>query len=72
MHLRRHAVRLEDTPLAGRARELNLRAVELAREAVEERALVAGSLGPTGLLFEPFGPLGHEAAVEAYASRRRR
>jgi methionine synthase I (cobalamin-dependent) len=63
------ALRLEDSPLAGRARELNLRAAELARAAVEGRALVAGSLGPTGRLFEPFGPLSHEAAVETYAEQ---
>jgi methionine synthase I (cobalamin-dependent) len=60
------SVRLEDSPLAGRAQELNLRAVELAREAAGERVLVAGSLGPTGKLFEPYGPLDHETAVAAY------
>ena len=63
------AIRLQDTPLAGRARTLNLRAAELARTAVEGRALVAGSLGPTGQLFEPLGPLRSEAAVEAYAEQ---
>ncbi len=60
------SVRLEDSSLAGRARELNLRAVELAREAVEGQALVAGSLGPTGRLFEPYGPLTEETAVATY------
>jgi 5-methyltetrahydrofolate--homocysteine methyltransferase len=63
------ALRLEDSPLAGRAREVNLRAAELARAAVDGRALVAGSLGPTGQLFEPFGPLSHETAVETYAEQ---
>lgn len=51
------AVRLEDGPLAGRARELNVRAAQLAREAVGDDILVAGSTGPTGQLAEPFGPL---------------
>ncbi|HUJ92889.1 MAG TPA: homocysteine S-methyltransferase family protein, partial [Gaiellaceae bacterium] len=41
-------IRLADGPLAGRAREVNVRAAELAREAVGETLLVAGSLGPTG------------------------
>ena len=63
------AIRLQDTPLAGRGRTLNLRAAELARTAVEGRALVAGSLGPTGQLFEPLGPLRSEATVEAYAEQ---
>lgn len=63
------SLRLEDSALAGRAREVNVRAAELAREAVDGKALVAGSLGPTGQLFEPFGPLGHDAAVRAYAEQ---
>jgi 5-methyltetrahydrofolate--homocysteine methyltransferase len=52
------SLRLADGPLAGRARDVNIRAAELAREAAAGRALVAGSLGPTGQLCEPLGPLG--------------
>jgi 5-methyltetrahydrofolate--homocysteine methyltransferase len=63
------SIRLADGPLAGRAREVNLRAVELAREAAGGRALVAGSLGPTGQLCEPLGPLGLEDASAAYAEQ---
>jgi 5-methyltetrahydrofolate--homocysteine methyltransferase len=59
-------VRLEDGPLAGRARDLSARAVEIARAAVGDEVLVAGSLGPTGQLVEPFGPLTEEAAVSAF------
>jgi methionine synthase I (cobalamin-dependent) len=62
-------VRLEDGPLAGRARELNLRAVALAREAVGDDVFVAGSIGPSGQLVEPLGPLGHEAAVAAFTEQ---
>jgi 5-methyltetrahydrofolate--homocysteine methyltransferase len=65
------SLRLADGPLAGRAREVNIRAAELAREAVGEKRLVAGSLGPTGQLVEPYGPLAHDAAVEAYAEQAR-
>ena len=64
-------IRLADGPLAGRAREVNVRAAELAREAVGETLLVAGSLGPTGKLVEPYGDLTHEAAVDAYAEQAR-
>ena len=65
------ALRLADGPLAGRAREVNLCAAELAREAVGDERLVAGSLGPSGQLVEPYGLLTREAAVEAYAEQAR-
>jgi methionine synthase I (cobalamin-dependent) len=65
------SIRLEDGPLAGRARELNARAAELAREAVGDDVLVAGSIGPTGQLVEPFGPLGRELALEAFSEQAR-
>ena len=65
------SLRLADGPLAGRMREVNGRAAELAREAVGGERLVAGSLGPTGQLVEPYGPLTHDAAVEAYAEQAR-
>ena len=63
------APRLADGPLAGRAIELNVRAAELAREAVGAERLVAGSLGPTGQLVEPYGLLTRETCVEAYAEQ---
>ena len=65
------APRLADGPLAGRATEVNARAVELAREAVGDDRLVAGSLGPTGQLVEPYGLLTRETAVDAYAEQAR-
>ena len=64
-------IRLQDGPLAGRARELNARAAELAREAVGDDVLVAGSIGPSGQLVEPFGPLGRELALEAFGEQAR-
>jgi 5-methyltetrahydrofolate--homocysteine methyltransferase len=63
------APRLADGPLAGESRKVNVRAAELAREAVGDNLLVAGSLGPTGQLVEPYGLLTREAAVEAYAEQ---
>ena len=59
-------LRLADTPLAGRAVDVNHLAAELAREAAGGRALVAGSLGPTGQLCEPLGPLTLDDAARAY------
>lgn len=63
--------RLADGPLAGRTAEVNVRAVELAREAVGDDRLVAGSLGPTGQLVEPYGVLTREVCAEAYAEQAR-
>jgi len=59
-------LRLQHTSLAGRVRIVNMRAVELAREAAGDRALVAGSMGPTGHLFEPLGPLTRDECVDNY------
>jgi 5-methyltetrahydrofolate--homocysteine methyltransferase len=64
-----NSVRLADGPLAGRVRELNIRAVELAREVVGEEGLVGGSVGPTGQLVEPYGPLTRELCEAAYAEQ---
>jgi 5-methyltetrahydrofolate--homocysteine methyltransferase len=61
--------RLADGPLAGRTIELNVRAAELAREAVGDDLLVAGSLGPTGQLVEPYGLLTRDVCVDAYAEQ---
>jgi 5-methyltetrahydrofolate--homocysteine methyltransferase len=62
-------IRLQDGPLAGRTRELNARGAELARRAVGDEVLVAGSVGPTGQLVEPFGPLNRDDAMEAFAEQ---
>ena len=55
-----------------RVGELNRKAASIAR-AVADRAdrpiLVAGSMGPTGELFEPLGPLTVEDGKEAFAEQ---
>ncbi|HEV2013442.1 MAG TPA: homocysteine S-methyltransferase family protein [Candidatus Dormibacteraeota bacterium] len=63
--------RLRESPYAGRTADLNRRAVALAREAASTRpgVLVAGSMGPTGMLMEPFGELTPAAAADAYAEQ---
>ena len=48
---------------------VNLRAAELAREGAGPDRLVAGSLGPTGQLIEPYGLLNREDAVAAYGEQ---
>jgi 5-methyltetrahydrofolate--homocysteine methyltransferase len=65
------SLRLADEALHGRAVEVNRRAAELARDAVGDDVLVAGSLGPTGHLTEPLGPLTRKLAVSTYAEQAR-
>jgi len=49
--------RLAPHGLADRHDEINAAAVRIAREVAQDRAWVAGSIGPLGVRMEPFGPL---------------
>jgi 5-methyltetrahydrofolate--homocysteine methyltransferase len=62
-------LRLKESKYADQAAELNQRAVELAREAAGDQVLVGGSMGPTGVLLKPFGPLDYDEAVVTYAEQ---
>ncbi len=63
-------LRMRDSKYADRADRVNYRAAELARQAAEGTdVFVAGSMGPTGQLCEPFGELTHTAAVDAFAEQ---
>lgn len=64
-------LRMKDSKYAERAPEVNVRAAELARKAASSRTdvLVAGSMGPTGALMKPFGPLTPEEVTAAYAEQ---
>jgi 5-methyltetrahydrofolate--homocysteine methyltransferase len=65
------SLRLRETRCAGRAPDVNHAAVALAREAASTSpgVLVAGSMGPTGMLMEPLGELTAAAAADAYAEQ---
>lgn len=65
------SIRLQDGPLAGRTNELNVRAGEIARGGVGEGVLVAGSMGPTGQLVEPLGPLTRDMCLETFSEQAR-
>ncbi|MDC0062553.1 betaine--homocysteine S-methyltransferase [Candidatus Puniceispirillum sp.] len=59
-----------------RTRALNIAAAKLARRAVEahfratgKKAIVAGSIGPTGELFEPLGHLTHSSALAGFSEQ---
>lgn len=61
--------RLEQTGLADRLVEINRRAVQIAREAVGDRAYVAADIGPTGELLAPIGKVTYEQALEVFAEQ---
>jgi 5-methyltetrahydrofolate--homocysteine methyltransferase len=60
-------VRLDEFDLGDRCEELNRAAAQIGRRAIGDAALLAGSIGPTGMLLEPFGPLTPGAAREGFA-----
>jgi 5-methyltetrahydrofolate--homocysteine methyltransferase len=64
-------LRMKESKYAQRVSEVNTRAVELTREAASTgtEILVAGSIGPTGLLMKPFGPLSPEEAIAAFTEQ---
>ncbi len=64
--------RLKLHNLETRAHEINKRAAELARleaDAADRPVIVAGSMGPTGEIFQPVGTLAHEDGVAAFAEQ---
>ena len=60
------AFRLKLHNLQDRVFELNQAAAALARGEAGDNAVVAGSIGPSGELFEPMGALTYAAAVEGF------
>src|SRR5262245_27003407 len=61
--------RLKLHNLQGRVFELNRAAAALARTEAGDRAVLCGSLGPSGELFEPMGALTYAAAVDGFAAQ---
>ena len=64
-------VKLANYGLEGEVYRLNRAAVELARKAAGNRALVAASMGPTGKFLEPVGDLSFLEAVEIFKEQAR-
>jgi 5-methyltetrahydrofolate--homocysteine methyltransferase len=62
-------IKLRDYNLADRVEELNLRAVEVAREAIRQtgkQVFIAGSIGPIGKLIKPLGELSEDDVYDNY------
>jgi 5-methyltetrahydrofolate--homocysteine methyltransferase len=64
-------LRMKESKYSDKTSEVNKRAVELARKAASSRpdVLVAGSIGPTGLLMKPYGPLIPDEARASFAGQ---
>ncbi len=59
-------VQLERHNIGDKTYELNYKGARLAREVMGEDGFVAGSIGPTGRLFEPSGDLTFENAYKIF------
>jgi len=59
-------VKLTQYGLQDQVHELNRAAAAVARDAADDRALVAGAIGPLGVRLEPFGPTSKEEAREVF------
>lgn len=60
-------IRLSLHQMEDRAYDFARKAAELAREVCPEGKFVAGSIGPTGEILEPLGPLNLQDAYSAFA-----
>jgi 5-methyltetrahydrofolate--homocysteine methyltransferase len=66
----RHRLKLHKAE--GRVAEINRAAAAIARKAADASGrdvVVAGSMGPTGEILEPIGPLSEEGAADAFAEQ---
>lgn len=62
--------RLTHANLAEKIVEGNQTAVQLAKEVIKDKnVLIAGSLGPTGEMMQPFGTMSEEQVFEIYAEQ---
>jgi homocysteine S-methyltransferase len=59
-------LKLTQHGLQDQVKELNRAAARVAREAANERALVAGAVGPLGIRLEPYGPTSKDEACAIF------
>ena len=52
--------------LEGKVREINAKGAQLAKKIAQDKALVAGSVGPLGVQIEPLGKLSFDEAKDAF------
>jgi len=64
-----NGLKLAAAGLANNTEAINRQATRLARDSAGNRRFVAGSIGPTGQLLMPNGPLTEKAAQKTYAEQ---
>lgn len=62
-------LKLSKFGLSEHARQLNLAAAALAKQAARGRCYVAGDIGPIGEVMQPYGPLTYDQALEAFTEQ---
>ena len=64
-------LRMKDSKYQEQVAEVNRRAVEIARSVItgNPSVLIGGSIGPTGQIMKPFGPLNSEEALASFAEQ---
>jgi 5-methyltetrahydrofolate--homocysteine methyltransferase len=65
------SLRMKDSRYLNRIDEINIRAAEIARKAssLGNEVIVAGSVGPTGLMLQPYGPTTPEEMSISFTSQ---
>jgi 5-methyltetrahydrofolate--homocysteine methyltransferase len=61
--------RLEASEVKSSVADVNRRAVELAKEAADGKALIAGSVGPFGGILEPYGDVSQSEVEELFTEQ---
>ncbi len=59
-------IRLKEAGLEAKLTKLNRLGVELAKEAAEGKHYVSSSIGPTGKILAPYGPVSKEEVLNSY------
>ncbi len=63
-------MRMKDSKYQDRTPEVNIRAAEIARKAAAlNNGLVAGSMGPVGMILKPYGPLEADDVKATFAEQ---
>jgi methionine synthase / methylenetetrahydrofolate reductase(NADPH) len=61
--------KLQAYGLENQLNEINIAAAQIAKQAADERAFVAGAIGPLGLRIEPYGPTSFDEAKQSFAEQ---
>lgn len=64
-----NAFKLRSHNLNDKTYSINQKAAQIAREAMGDEGYVVGSVGPLGVLIEPWGPTSFQQAQEAYVEQ---